>query len=554
MVLLLLTDVVLGFILYKNSRDNLFNEIQKNAENMANCAAQTVDGALFANLSEGAEGSYGYNEIAKSLMIFRDNSNIEAIYTVKLDKNNKLIYVVDTYKSSPAKIGDSYDESDDIIQRVYNGEVVSTSIPKTDSRGTHITAYAPIKYGKNVKGIVAIDLDATTINDKLNALLKTTILISLIFFIVGIIIVIFVRYLLLKGFRALNDKVLDLTTGSADLTKTIDVNSGDEFECIANNMNLFIKQIHDLVQQVEGISNQIRTIGCDLSTTSKSNANFMHNINEGIVILSANMEECSATSETVSTTLNETTKTMNTFASSVEKLKGIANSENLLAKNSQQMAENHKLRSISEIEKIQEDMRIAIMGAKNIEKVKEIAMQINEIADQTQLLSLNAQIEAARAGEQGKGFAVVATEVEHLSFAITEAVETMNKINTQAIASVEDLLECSEKMSMFMSENVVADYDSFVNLGKQYDTSTNTFKTNMEQLRDESISLAKIIDDTNISVSEISASVSSSTEQINQFMQTSQELSRSLDNINNVAESNQNKANDLGNIIEKYQV
>jgi methyl-accepting chemotaxis protein len=199
-------------------------------------------------------------------------------------------------------------------------------------------------------------------------------------------------------------------------------------------------------------------------------------------------------------------------------------------------------------------MKQAIEGAREIEKVNEIAAEINDIASQTQLLSLNAQIEAARAGEQGKGFAVVATEVEHLSFSITSAVETMNNINASAIVSVEKLLECSNKMSDFMSNNVVRDYNSFVDLGKQYDESTSVISGIMNNLKSESATLSEKISDINLRLQDIENNIGESSEKMADFTTTTSDINTQVTDLKTVANNNESKAGEMAELVAKYQV
>ena len=67
----------------------------------------------------------------------------------------------------------------------------------------------------------------------------------------GVILLLLIRRMLNKGFRALNDEVEELTSGDEDLTLQLDVHSGDEFEVIAGNMNKFIDQIRQIVSGVK---------------------------------------------------------------------------------------------------------------------------------------------------------------------------------------------------------------------------------------------------------------------------------------------------------------
>ena len=104
-VLLLLGNCLLGFFAYSHSKTALLRQIQGNAKNIAQCAAMSVSGDLLRTIEEGEEGSEAYNIILDELALFRDNAEIEYIYTLRQVGEN-YIFVVDSDLEEPASIGD----------------------------------------------------------------------------------------------------------------------------------------------------------------------------------------------------------------------------------------------------------------------------------------------------------------------------------------------------------------------------------------------------------------------------------------------------------------
>jgi methyl-accepting chemotaxis protein len=255
----------------------------------------------------------------------------------------------------------------------------------------------------------------------------------------------------------------------------------------------------------------------------------------------------------VSAELSNTTGNVERFLEGIVDMQKLCDKENTVANDAREEALVHKKTAISEIEKIQAEMAVALEGAKNIEQVTDIAVKISEIASQTKMLSLNAQIEAARAGEMGKGFAVVATEVNRLSTAIAEAVADMDIISKDAVSSFETLSKCSVEMSDYISNNVVADYDSFAELGEKYGVSTSSLLNSMEELKGQSEIFVRSIEDIDTAVSGIAKAVASSADEVKDLARASQDMADNMKNLKSISNDNETQSNELKDTVEQYR-
>ena len=136
-----------------------------------------------------------------------------------------------------------------------------------------------------------------------------------------------------------------------------------------------------------------------------------------------------------------------------------------------------------------EEMKIktqeAIEKSKAVDQINNLTENIKQISSKTNLLALNANIEAARAGEAGKGFAVVATEIGNLSNQTYATVDGITEMVTEVNSAVNSMTDCMTTIMDFLENTVVLDYNSFREIGKEYQADANTFADAMGRIYSE---------------------------------------------------------------------
>ncbi|MBN2816301.1 MAG: methyl-accepting chemotaxis protein [Campylobacterales bacterium] len=298
---------------------------------------------------------------------------------------------------------------------------------------------------------LVISLDA---NDEDITATNVTLIIILI--IVGIIfavvVSIFFMHEIFTPLKTLRNKIADLVSGDKDLTKRLTHKEGNEFGDAAVEVNKFIEMIQATVNDVKTLGVQNNEIASKIEKSS-------HIIREGTQKEQEFVQKTSKKSEDIKIVLE---KTIAAATETQEKIED-ANNQLQIARTSL----SHMSSEVFGFVEIENELSEQLLGLKNdADQVKSVLDVIKDIAEQTNLLALNAAIEAARAGEHGRGFAVVADEVRKLA-------ERTQKSLTEIDVSVSTIVQSINDVSDKIAENA-RNIENLTKISNEVEDNINT--------------------------------------------------------------------------------
>ncbi|NPA11355.1 MAG: methyl-accepting chemotaxis protein [Epsilonproteobacteria bacterium] len=267
------------------------------------------------------------------------------------------------------------------------------------------------------------------VDDTLNEILLQYIGVSFVILIILIVIANFiVDKFISKPIEELKNVVEEIITNK-DFSKTVNINTKDEIGEIANYIDRLIATQREIIQEFNSISANIVS---SVNTVAQENAHIK--------------DTTYKTTELIDQATHSIDDATNKLEISIEGYKvvekdidGIANEVGHITQNIRELSQKVEVTTAQE-----EEVAAGMQGLnEKMDDIKNILVTINEIADQTNLLALNAAIEAARAGEHGRGFAVVADEVRKLAErtqkSLTE-IKTTIELLTQSISNYATLM------------------------------------------------------------------------------------------------------------------
>jgi len=332
-----------------------------------------------------------------------------------------------------------------------NGQV-DTKIVLDYNNNPVLSSYAPIKVGEDLNWAILSEIDEAEVLITPNSIRTSLIIEALVVLTLVVILSFFIiSASVIKPLNQFKAKILEISD-KHDLTQRVNTNAPAEIMEMGNSFNSLIISLQELITTSKQASNENASISHELSTTALSVGK---NVEESVV----QIEESTSQARDI----------QGEIIIAIEDAK--ESKEDIIKANS--FLENARDDIISLTSKVQVTAETESELALNMEslsrdasEVKTILVVIGDIADQTNLLALNAAIEAARAGEHGRGFAVVADEVRKLA---ERTQKTLSEINATISVVVQSIGDASTQMS-----NNSQDIQELANIAQEVEGKINS--------------------------------------------------------------------------------
>jgi len=319
--------------------------------------------------------------------------------------------------------------------------------------------------------------------------------------------------------------IKDVAEGEGDLTKRLQVKTNDELGEVCSWFNVFVDKLHEVVSHISRTTHQVADAAANLHRTAEQMATGAEEVTAQASTVATAGEEMSATSGDIAQNCGMAAEGSR-HASDAAVSGARVVDETIVVMNSIAQRVEHTAKTVDSL-------------GKRSEQIGEIVGTIEDIADQTNLLALNAAIEAARAGEQGRGFAVVADEVRALAERTTRATK-----------------EIGEMIKAIQHETrsaVIAMEEGVIEVGKGGEKAANSGKALeriLEQINEVTTQINQVAtaaEEQTATTSEISNNMHQITEVVAQTSRIAQESEVAADELAGLAE-------DLRQVVSQFKL
>ncbi len=439
----------------------------KSGSPLAERLAASIDPDRFEDLCASLDASDPWYE-SERLRLYEEKKESGALYlyTMAPFPDGSWRYVIDG--SAPPEdeenfspLGTEEDVSDygpSFMRSYREGITAASDLEYQEEWGSLISVYTPIKDSSGrVVGLLGCDYDASSLRDSLSSFRSLQAAVGIVGLAVGIILVALISRMIFRPVAQIALPLREISSGKGDLTIGVPETGRHEFSELARDFNAFRETLRKMVLAIKGTVEDLESIGVTLTEDARRSGEETNSLvvdMEGITSLAKRQNGMSSEAYTAAERLRTRISALDSLASSQSQvLEGAVAMVNRITaglSGSRDVLDRISLEYRGLVEASERGMAIEGTVSTKVEEVirhseglSEANLLIRTIADQTNMLAMNAAIEAAHAGEAGKGFAVVADEIRKLAATAQEQSQSINVLLRDITGSLSGILEAT---------------------------------------------------------------------------------------------------------------
>lgn len=543
--------LIVGGVSYSTMGNYLRQKTMDNVMEIAVIAAGNIDGETFRRAMEGDEAAL--LEISDSLSFFLAGDSVSYIYTMMPKDADYFQFVLDTDPEDPAEYAEEYVAQAEMFEAM-EGRPSVTREAFEDEWGTFYSGFAPIMLNGKALGIVAVDYEASAIQTSLDRLIRN--ILSAVA--IGLVFAVFVAFLVAvrirRNFGKVNAKIVEVVSSDGDLTRGLQITSGDELEVIGENLNKLLLKTGSMVREIKNGAGSIEAKMGDINVRVAGSVSRITGLNDTMQSMVDSSQEIAAAAGTVGGQVDMVYEKIRNIVEIVTDntthLREIYTSSEEL----NNTAKNSSARVEENMEEMSRDLQGEKEKAAAVLRIRELSDTILDISTQTNILSLNASIEAARAGAAGKGFAIVAQEIGTLADNTNKAANEILAISSRVVEAVEGLDHLAERMLEVLRGEVCADYRKMSDTSRSFTDKAEEIRISMERLQEITEQYEKSLASISDAVQSVGAASQESSAEIAQVSASLAAMDADIRNIGQATEETCQAVSEMNQDLSGYRV